>query len=232
MERIVDCLKGALTGNKPFVRKLRILRYVACEIILFIMFCDSYWNLLDYIDLPCAPLLEENFRDAIHSSGMGVLIAWTVYSAFFYNLYIIVSEKHWMNLSYIGTLIDFTFTVYFLVYALNIGIEYANGLQVQIKIEAILAVVYLMHCALKKSYTLHKINYERNKRRDYTNYCDSEGKTIPVDAKVFYKGKGYKVEKCKGVYKLLPREKGIIFSTLITLEDAASDVEGKLLVQK
>ena len=81
LEKIVDWLKEVFTGDKPFVRKLRILRYVACVIILFIMFCDSYWNLLAYIDLPCAPLLEENLRDTLHSSGMGVFIAWVVYSA-------------------------------------------------------------------------------------------------------------------------------------------------------
>lgn len=232
LEKIIDWLKGVLTGDKPFARKLRILRYVACVIILFTMFCDSYWNLLAYIDLPCAPLLEEKLRDALHSSGMGVFIAWVAYSALFYNLYRIIGEKQWMNLSYIGILADFIFTVYFLVYALNIGIEYANGLQVHVKGEAILAVIYLTYCALDTSYRSHQINYERNKKIDYTNYCDSEGKPIPVDAKVFYKGKEYKVVKYKGVYRLLPREERIISSTLIALENAASDVEGKLLVQK
>lgn len=232
LEKIVDWLKEALTGDKPFARKLRILRYVACVIILFTMFCDSYWNLLAYIDLPCAPLLEEKLRDTLHSSGMGVFIAWVVYSALFYNLYRIIGEKQWMNLSYIGILADFIFTVYFVVYALNIEIEYANGLQVHVKVEAILAVIYLTYCALDTSYRSHQINYERNKKIDYTNYCDSEGKPIPVDAKVFYKGKEYKVVKYKGVYRLLPREERIISSTLIALENAASDVEGKLLVQK
>ena len=232
LEKIVDWLKEALTGDKPFARKLRILRYVACVIILFTMFCDSYWNLLAYIDLPCALLLEEKLRNTLHSSGMGVFIAWVVYSALFHNLYRIIGEKQWMNLSYIGILADFIFTVYFVVYALNIEIEYANGLQVHVKVEAILAVIYLTYCALDTSYRSHQINYERNKKIDYTNYCDSEGKPIPVDAKVFYKGKEYKVVKYKGVYRLLPREERIISSTLIALENAASDVEGKLLVQK
>lgn len=232
LEKIVDWLKGALTGDKPLARKLRILRYVACVIILFTMFCDLYWNLLAYIDLPRAPLLEEKLRDTLHSSGMGVFIAWGVYSALFYNLYRIIGEKQWMNLSYIGILADFIFTVYFVIYALNIGIEYANGLQVHVKVEAILAVIYLTYCALDTSYRSHQINYERNKKIDYTNYCDSEGKTIPVDAKVFYKGKEYKVVKYKGVYRLLPREERIISSTLIALENAASDVEGKNISAK
>ena len=232
LEKIVDWLKEVFTGDKPFVRKLRILRYVACVIILFIMFCDSYWNLLAYIDLPCAPLLEENLRDTLHSSGMGVFIAWVVYSALFCNLYKIIGEKQWMNLSYIGILIDFIFTVYFVIYALNIGIEYANGLQIQIKTEVVLSVTYLIYCALSKSYILHQINYKKNLECQYTNYCDNEGNRIPVDAKVFYKGKGYKVVKHDGIYRILPCGENIISSQLIKLEDAASDMEGKLLVQK
>lgn len=232
LEKIVDWLKGTLNGNKPFVRKLRILRYVACVIILFILFCDSYWNLLPYIDLPCAPLLEENLRGTLHKSGMVVFIGWMIYSVSFCSLYRIKNEKHWMNLLYIDILINFAFTVYFVAYALNIGIEYANGLQVQVKVEAILAVLYLMYCALDKSYKIHQINFERNKIINYTNYCDSEGKPIPVNAKVFYKGKGYRIVEYKGVYRLLPCEEKVISSTLITLENAASDVEGKLLVQK
>ncbi|MCI9465485.1 MAG: hypothetical protein HFI48_16785 [Lachnospiraceae bacterium] len=232
MEKIVDLLKGTLNGNKPFVRKLRILRYVACVIILFILFCDSYWNLLAYIDLPCAPLLEENVRGILHKSGIVVFICWMVYSVSFCSLYRIKDGKHWMNLSYIDILFDFALTVYFVAYALNIGIEYANGLQVQVKVEAILAVLYLMYCALHKSYKIHQINFEKNKIINYTNYCDSEGKQIPVNAKVFYKGKGYRIVEYKGVYRLLSCEEKIISSTLITLENAASDVEGKLLVHK
>lgn len=232
MEKIVDWLKNTLNGNKPFVRKLRILRYVACVIILFIMFCDLYWNLVAYIDLACVPLLEENLRDILHTSGMGVFIAWVIYSAFFCSLYRIIDEKQWVNLSYIDILLDFAFTVYFLVYVLNIEIEYVNRLQVQVKVESMLAVLYLTYCALSKSYKIHRINFERNKIIDYTYYCDSEGKPIPVDAKVFYKGKGYRIVKYKGVYRLLSREEKIISSALITLENAASDVEGKLLVQK
>lgn len=232
LEKIVDWLKEALNWDKPFVRKLRILRYIACVIILFILFCDSYWNLLTYIDLPCAPLLRENLRDILHTRIMAVFIGWMVYSIFFCYLYKFIDKKYWMNLSYIDILIEFVFTVYFVAYALNIGIEYANGLQIQVNAEAIIAVVYLMYCALDKSYTIHRINFERNKIIDYTNYCDSEGKPIPVDAKVFYKGKGYRIVEYKGVYRLLSYEEKIISSTLITLENAASDVEGKLLVQK
>lgn len=232
LDKIFDGLKESLFGDKPFLRKLRILRYVTCIIILFIAFCNSYWNLLAYIDLPCAPLLEDKFRNILQSTGIVVFIVSILYSTLFHNLYRSSNKKYWMQLSYIDILLDFMFTVYFLAYALNLWIEYANGLKVQIKTEIILAVVYLIYCALGKSYTLHKIKYEQNKQVDYTDYCDSKGQPIPVDAKVFYKGKGYRVVKYEGIYRLLSCRERIISSKLIRLEDAASDMEGKLLLQK
>lgn len=232
LDKIFNGLKEAWNGNKPFLAKLRILRCVACIIILFIVFCDSYWNLLAYIDLPCAPLLEEKCRTVLHTTGMVVFIVWIIYITLFQNLYRVINKKYEMKLSYIDILLDFIFTVYFLVYALNLGIEYANGLQMQIRTETVLAVVYLLYCALSKSYMSHQIKYEQNKQVYYTDYCDSEGQPIPIDAKVFYKGKGYKVVKHEDVYRLLPCRDRIISSELTKLEDAASDVEGKLLIQK
>lgn len=232
LDKIFDGLKESLIGDKPFLRKLRILRYVTCIIILFIAFCDSYWNLLAYIDLPCAPLLGNEFRSVLQSTGIVVFIIWLLYGALFHNLYRVVNKKYWMNLSYTDILLDFIFTVYFLVYALNIWIEYANGFQVQIRTETVLAITYLVFCALDKSYTLHKNKYELNRQVDYTEYCDSEGNTIPIDAKVFYKGKKYEVVKYNGIYRLLPYGDKMISSALIKLEDAASDIEGKLLLQK
>lgn len=232
LDKILDCLKEILVREKPFIRKLRILRYVTCIIILFIAFCDFYWNLLAYIDLPCVPLLKEKWRNVLHSTGIALFIVCILYSALFPNFYKVVSKKNLMKLSYIDNLFDFIFTVYFLAYALNLWIEYANGLQVQIRKEIILATVYLSYCALERSYFLHRIRYEKNMMIYYTNYCDSEGQPIPVDAKVFYKGKGYEVVKHEGVYRLLPCGERIISSELIKLEDAAGDMKGKLLVQK
>ena len=85
---------------------------------------------------------------------------------------------------------------------------------------------------LDKSYTLHQIKYEKNNLVCYTGYCDSEGHAVPTDANVFYKGKGYKVVEYEGIYRLLPYGERIVSHKLITLEDAASNMDGKLLVQK
>lgn len=231
LEKIFDGLKEMSSKDIPFIRKNRLLRYVACIIILFLEFCDSYWNLLAYVDLPCAPLVQEKYRATLHSAGIIVLIVWIVYIALFHNLFSIINGKYWMILSYLGCLIDFIFTMFFLVYALNIGIEFVNGLQIQIKTEFILSFIYLLYCVVVKSYISFKIKYEQN-HKEYTNYCDSEGNKIPVDAKVFYKGKGYNVEKCAEGYEILSCGEKNTSSQWIKLEDAASDMEGKLLVQK
>ena len=92
--------------------------------------------------------------------------------------------------------------------------------------------IFSILCTWQVSYTLHKNKYEQNRQVDYTEYCDSEGNPIPIDAKVFYKGKKYEVVKYNGIYRLLPYGDKMISSALIKLEDAASDIERKLLLQK
>lgn len=232
IDKIFETVKESLNGDKPFLRKLRILRYIVCIIILFIIFCSSYWNVLEYINLPCAPLLDEKYRMLLHISGIVVFVIWIAYNLLFQNLYRICDEKYHMKLLYIDILLDFLFTVYFLLYAINLGIEYANGLEIRIKVQAFIATAYLIYGALSTSYTLHRIRYERNQPVKYTGYCDNEGKPIPFEAIVFYKGKEYKIVKFQGVYRLLPYDEKIITSGLMKLEDAASDEEGKLFIYK
>lgn len=113
-----------------------------------------------------------------------------------------------------------------------IGIEYANGLEIQIEVQAIIAVAYLIYGALGTSYTLHRIRYEHNQPIKYTGYCDNEGKPIPIEAKIFYNGKEYKVVKHEKTYRLLPDDEKIITSRLMKLEDAACDREGRLIIYK
>lgn len=232
LDKIYEMVRESLNGDKPFLRKLRILRYMACIIILFIAFCSSYWNLLKYINLPCAPLLAAKYRILLHKSGIVIFGIWIAYSLLFQNLYRKFDIAYYMQLSYIDILLDFLFTVYFLLYAVNLGIEYANGLEIQIKVQAIITIAYLIYGALSTSYTLHRIRYERNQPVKYTGYCDNEGKPIPFEAVVFYKGKEYKIVKFQGVYRLLPYDEKIITSGLMKLEDAASDGEGKLFIYK
>ena len=145
IDKIFETVKKSLNGDKPFLRKLRILRYIVCIIILFIVFCSSYWNVLEYIDLPCAPLLAEKYRMLLHIIGIVGFVIWIVYNLLFQNLYKIYDEKYHMKLLYIDILLDFLFTVIFLLYAINLGIEYANGLETRIKVQAFIATAYLIY---------------------------------------------------------------------------------------
>lgn len=258
--KIYECLKEFFDAGKPFLRKLRIMRYMVCVVIIFIFICDSYWNVLTYINLPCAPLLAKSVRDFLRSSVVIIFILWLLFIMLFPKLYRYISmlcqnrhrdngdnedngDKWKMIISYIQNLLNFFFTMYFIVYAVNKVIEYANGLPVHITVEVTVAFIYLIGCAFAKSILLHSINYERNKTISYTNFCDSTGTRIPVDAYVFYNGKSYFVEqKAKEkedsvkqkekVYVLSPCESLYESSMEIPLEDAASDMQGKLFVER
>lgn len=232
LDKIFETVKKSLNGDKPFIRKLRILRYVACIIILFIVFCSSYWNVLEYINLPCAPLLAEKYRMLLHRSEIVVFVIWIAYKLLFQNLYKICDGEYHMQLLYIDILLDCFFTIYFLLYAINLGIEYANGLEMQIKVQTVIAIAYLIYGVLSTSYTMHRIRYKRNQPVKYTGYCDNEGKPIPIEARIFYKGKEYKVIKYERIYCLLPHDGKGISSELIKLEDAASDGNGSLFIYK
>lgn len=231
LDKIFETVKKSLNGDKPFLRKLRILRYMACIIILFIVFCSSYWNVLEYINLPCVPLIAEKYRVLLHRGVIVIFVAWIVYKLLFQNLYR-CDEKYYMKLLYIDKLIDCIFTICFLSYAINLWIEYANGLKIKIKMQACIAIVYLIYGVLSTSYALHRIKYENNQPVKYTGYCDNEGKPIPIEARIFYKGKEYKVVRHERVYRLLPYDEKIINSGLMKLEDAACDREGSLLIYK
>ena len=228
LEKIINIGKTIFGGGKPFLRIMRIFRYVTCIIVLFTLFCDSYWNLLDYVDFPCVPLFGEKFRATLHSSGIGVFVIFVIYSETNWNVIL----KRWqMIVTYIENVLNFVFTMYFLLYATNLCIEHANGVPINIWIEAVISVIYLVQCAVVKSLVLHRKQCEQMQVR-YTGYCDCGGCEIPIEGIVFYKGKGYKVVKHEGIYRLLPCGERIISSKLIALEDAVADQEGHLLLRK
>lgn len=46
IDKIFETVKKSLNGDKPFLRKLRILRYIVCIIILyFAVHIGMYWNI-------------------------------------------------------------------------------------------------------------------------------------------------------------------------------------------
>jgi len=161
MEKILEFLKMVFNKEVNVIRRLRLLRYVACAIIIFIAICEKYWNLLAYIELPCAPLLDEKWREVIRCIGGPMVIAWIIYKTIYGIIYKFVIEN--LKVSYIDLLIEYVFSLYWLIYVLNIGIEYANGLQIQIGAEVVISVIYLVYCKLENLWFFHQYTYEYNK---------------------------------------------------------------------
>lgn len=228
LEKFLDALKELWMGNKSSLAILRFLRCMACIILISVVFCDCCWDSLVYEKTISIPLFNDKVRSLLYSIRAIMLFLWLVYRGAFQNLYKICGMGSKIIASFIEVLLDCFFTMYFFMYAINVGMEYGSGIQVQIQAEAILSVVYLTYC----TYILHKYKCEKNIQPCFTNYCDSNGQEIPIDGKVFYKGKVYKIVEYEGSYRLLPKGNKIISGKLIKLEEAASDMGGKLFVKK
>jgi len=159
MEKILEFLKMVFNKEVNVIRRVRLLRYAACTIIIFIAICERYWDLLSYIELPCAPLLEEKWREVIRCLGGPMVIVWIIYKTIYGIIYKYVIES--LIVSYIDLLVEYIFSLYWLIYALNIGIEYANGLPIHIGAEVVISVIYLVCCHLESMWVSHQITYKK-----------------------------------------------------------------------
>jgi len=57
---IAKTVFGMLKG-KPLIRKNRVIKIMACVIILFTLFC-SYWDVIRLIGIPIPPRFPEGMR--------------------------------------------------------------------------------------------------------------------------------------------------------------------------
>lgn len=196
------------------LNKIRILRYITCFIILFFFIFDNYWNLLIYINFPTIPLLPLGFRKILSNGGLKIalLIIWI-----FRKHISCIIFKDIKKTSLSTWIIDFFVSIYFVMMALNIGIEYANGEQINILIETLIASFYLLGCIIDYIYNEHdKFLHEINK--EYTKYYDCNNCEIAVDDYVIYQRQTHRVFKQKNEYYLSPCNKN--FYSSIKLEDA------------
>lgn len=229
LENSVELIKSF--WNLSTLRKCRLGRCISCFLILFLWFCNSYWNVLSYIAWPCLPLFGDNLRSFLHSTIKGVFISWLLYKPIILKLYKVLYFKCALQVSYAKVLLDCVYTVLFLTYAINLMVEFVNDIQVDVTLPMLVSVGYLMYCGLQESYFIHKKHYQQYIQIRYTDYCDSRGKEIPEGAEVFYKGKGYEIVRHEKEYRLLPIGEKVIYSGLIKLEEAASDVNGHLVLR-
>lgn len=211
-------------------RKIRILRYITCIIILFVAFCKYYWNILVYINLPCPPIKSE-FVVFFELTRIKVFVAWILFFIIIQFIQKNKKNRFKMQLFYLYKVLDFLFAVYFIIYAVSLWIQFENGVLIQIKTESIVSIIYLVCCGFEKTYSIHKRTFEKKEQQDkliYTHFCDNDGYAITDKDLVFYKGKEHKVVEYNNIYRLLPFGERIISEALVTLEDAASNIDGNL----
>lgn len=214
VKKLFDTIGKLSSNDVHILRKTRIIQYITCFIILFIFICDNYWNLLIYINFPTIPLLPLGFRKMLSNGCLKIvfLIMWIFRT---HISYIIFKDIKKASLS--TWIIDFFVSIYFAMIALNIGIEYANGEQINILIETIIASFYLLGCIIDY------INYEHDKflhkiDKEYTNYYDCNHSEIAVNDYVIYQNQKHKVVKRENEYYLSLCNKNPFSS--IKLEDA------------
>lgn len=226
-EKVFDELLEFLKSDKPVIRKFRVIRYICCVIIVFTFWCSSYWNILGYVNLPCVPLWDEGIRNALSTAGTPVVLIWIIYSLMYHNIYRITKKEYWLYVSFCDKVLDCLFTVFFLVYSVNVLVEYANGVGIVEKKTVILAVIYFSACIVKKAYYEHQDTFDKAHTKP-TGFFDCNNQSINMDDLIIYKGQKNKVICFEGEYKLLPHDEHIISKKLVSLKEAAGESDSKI----
>ena len=210
----VDALKGVTKSRIPLAREARILTYAACALILFVYFCN-YWNLLNYIDFPCAPLFQENVRRICYKGAVPILIVWIVLNKIVEPLIsqrIIIQnneknrEEIFIKWWYCEDIIDFTIGIYFVLYAVNFLVDFANEKPVESSVPLFITLLYLTYCYLSKQYMICLPEY-RKIRKVYTGYCDSNHIKIAVGDEIDIDGCIYSVTEYSGKLRKMTTNK-------------------------
>ncbi len=79
---MTEWIMNTLTKDRYSKRNLRFIKYIACMLILFVFFCQKYWNLLSLFKLPSVPLFDFKLRNCLHSNMGFILFLWLIYSFF------------------------------------------------------------------------------------------------------------------------------------------------------
>lgn len=221
MEKIIR-----LFDKQKRYRKNRIIKYMACVIVIFVYFNYRYWDILSYISLPIIPLMPHHISKL---NSLGIAIVWGVVILIetIINCQIKpVNDKQkkcYLNYLYVKKILDLVFAVVCLTYSVNMLINYTHKIMPSDNIAIYVSVGYLVLCLLDKEYWVN-LNEYKNMKIEYTEYVDGNGKIIPVGAKVVYKGKLYKVEKLStGEVKMNCRGMGSNTDEWLKLEDVIKE---------
>lgn len=253
LSNIKDLLFGVdkVMGGAYTAKKIaRILRVVSALLVLLVLLLNC-WNLVGFTYFKPYPLLNEKVRYFINKNILYIFSLWIIYRIIIENIFrriaVLVETKTtktiipvWLT---IDDFIDISFAVYFMIYGINLLLEFCNGHDVLNNYEMVywLFTLYLISIFIEWLY-IKNSNIWYCMKREYTEYYDSEGKRIPKDAYVVYYGKRYKVELVRkdiGLNRDNKKHewristKGCLGEVSdISLEEAVKDKEGKLVLDK
>lgn len=141
-------------------RKSRIIRYVACVIVIFVYFNWKYWDILAYIDVPSAPLFPNpivkiDFKFVILSSIIFEMLKCVVRNTAVKKLQELYPyKKVTINYFFIESIADFFLSIIWLAGSLNMIIGYAHGFRPKGYCYFVVSFVYLFVCILSKEHVL------------------------------------------------------------------------------
>lgn len=179
----------------------KAIRVLAALIVLVVLL-SSICNISEIAFGETMPLRDEEIRDFINEHMLSCMLFWGIYNLFLEQLIcravILIDQSKddellliWFT---IDDFLDVLMSLYFLVYGINLLIEFNNGNDVLVYRGWVYSgmLAYIVLVFLKWSYIKNSNKWYEIRRR-YTQFYDTEGKRIPKDAYVVYYGKLYQV---------------------------------------
>lgn len=209
-------------------RKIRIIKYVACCIILLLWIIIENPRLSEYFnDVRFLPRLPEFLRDA--DSILFIILAGATFlivrRIIFINFIVQKDNETKVRFGAICNCVEFIISIRFLLYSVNLVLEYFNDTSpnnIYMHIAYIFSTIYLVVCIVTRVYFLY-IAEHANDMYVYTDYFDANGDRIREGAAVCYNGKLYHVKNVNNNIKLCNAKMRGFTDEWIDIENIISD---------
>lgn len=158
MSIIEDEIKAIASEVKKssFLRKIRILNYCSCMIIIFVFFNWKYWDVLTYINMPIAPLFSDVIRKTNIYIILGIWIAVWIIREVVRNKVVLEIDSKYPEKEYIiwylfaEGVIDLGFSIICFVLALSMLVDYTHKIYPRYSWLLYWAIIYIVLSFIKK----------------------------------------------------------------------------------
>lgn len=172
MPIVEDGVKAAVSEMKKasFSRKIRLINYCSCMIVIFVFFNWKYWNLISIVDMPVAPL----FSDRIRNINIFILLAiWLLVGIIskFVRSKVIELDKSYKEKEYLikycygEGVIDFSFSVICLTCVLSMFVDYTHKIYPENSFLLWIAIIYITWNFFDEQYILFCNEFRRRLKR-------------------------------------------------------------------